>query len=292
MSADRVDKLRGLLARVQRNATLPRPARVVAAAAPAPAEEFVEDEVTIEEPVLMAEPEVIAPEVIEAEVIAPAAEQMDEAPAIEMSGEAEVMEDLELLDGDIVDITDEPPPVAELPPEPEPAFAEEPPASSRRPIAAASMDEALAGAAEQLDLEGREIPLKTPPPESGPQAAPPMQAMGAPAIPRDLGSGDDVDDLLAGDTGMLDVPTAEQLGGTIDLEDTVSGVIEIDTEERRAHEPIAQPRRPTPVPVAPLAPEATARPLVPADSAPAAFSSRQPFKPEDFAQLLDASLSL
>ena len=53
-----------------------------------------------------------------------------------------------------------------------PPSDDEPPASSQRSRIAGTMDEALARAAEQIQLEeGREVPLKTPPPESGPQAA-------------------------------------------------------------------------------------------------------------------------
>ncbi len=118
-----------------------------------------EEEVLIDEPV------------IEAQTV-----DFGSPPAHEVSApvEPEPIEELELLDEEeFVNLTD-----AEM-------EAEEPPASSRRPKAAESMDEALAGAAEQLDMEeGREIPLKTPPPESGPQAAPPPQAHGAAAAPR------------------------------------------------------------------------------------------------------------
>ncbi len=185
------------------------------------------------------------------------------------------IEDLELLDADVVDITDEPPPVAL-------EEAEEPPASSRRPKAAASMSEALAGAADQLDMEGREIPLKTPPPESGPQEAPPVQGLGAPPVPEVFEGGDGVDDLLSADAARVDVPTQEQLGATVDLEES-SGVIEIADE---------RPPPPPPAPPAPIEPEVTARPPVAPDAAPAAFSSRSEPKIESFLDLLDASLGL
>jgi hypothetical protein len=87
------------------------------------------------------------------------------------------------------------------------------------------MDEALAAAAEQLDVE-HEVPIKTPPPESGPQEAPAPTGLSAPSAP-------DVDALLGGE---LDIPTREapaalaapgptpeQLGQTIDLEEGGTG---------------------------------------------------------------------
>jgi hypothetical protein len=282
MSANTIDRLQGLLDRVRRNAALPRPVRAQAAAAVA-AEVATDDAVVMDEPEVeepaFAEPAFAEPEVAEPEVI----EAVGDAPEIEMGGES--IEDLELLDAEIVDITEEPLPVELTMDEPDDAFVDEPPASSRRPKAAASMSEALAGAAEQLDHEGREIPLKTPPPESGPQEAPPMQGFVTPAVPRDLAHLDD--DLLASQPA-LDVPTAEQLGATVDLEESVSGVIEIDVRDR----PPSIPPEPHAVaPPAPITPEATARPAAAPDAAPAAFSGRD-FKPETFFDLLDASLKL
>lgn len=107
------------------------------------------------------------------------------------------------------------------------ASEEEPPVSSSRSKIAGTMDEALARAAEQMEIqEGREVPLKTPPPESGPQAA--MAPMPAPAAP-------DIDELLEADilpvTGMsspASVPTTEQLGQTIDLEEARGPRLELD----------------------------------------------------------------
>lgn len=104
--------------------------------------------------------------------------------------------------------------------------AEQPPASSQRKVAT-SMDEALAAAAEQMDAE-REVPLKTPPPESGPQEAPPVTGFAAPAAP-------DVDSLLGGELDIPTrevasahaVPTAEQLGQTIDLEEARGPSLEL-----------------------------------------------------------------
>ncbi|HEY4105345.1 MAG TPA: hypothetical protein VGM44_15715, partial [Polyangiaceae bacterium] len=103
------------------------------------------------------------------------------------------------------------------------ANEEEPPVSSSRSKVAATMDEALAQAAAQMVLEeGREVPLKTPPPESGPQAAmPPMPAPPAP----------DIDELLEADilpVGANAGPTQEQLGQTIDLEEARGPRLELD----------------------------------------------------------------
>jgi hypothetical protein len=110
----------------------------------------------------------------------------------------------------------------------QPSAIEEPPVSSSRNRIAGTMDEALARAAEQVELqEGREVPLKTPPPESGPQAAMPLPAgIHAPRAP-------DVDELLEADilpAGGVHAaqPTAEQLGQTIDLDETRGPALELD----------------------------------------------------------------
>jgi hypothetical protein len=97
---------------------------------------------------------------------------------------------------------------------------EEPPASSRRPIAA-SMDQALADAAE------RDVPIKTPPPESGPQEA-------------SLPPSPELDDLLnpgAAEQGAVEtgIPTSAQLGNTVSLEEGEPAQLEV------AHLPSDQP---------------------------------------------------
>jgi hypothetical protein len=98
---------------------------------------------------------------------------------------------------------------------------EQPPASSRRPILSDESDDMIAETA--LD-DGREVPVKTPPPESGPQEA---------ALP--LGAAfhegrlPDVDQLEADMLGPPSMgPTAEQLGETIELEPPVGPELEID----------------------------------------------------------------
>ncbi|HEY0464972.1 MAG TPA: hypothetical protein VGC79_12210, partial [Polyangiaceae bacterium] len=124
-----------------------------------------------------------------------------------------------------------------------PPSEDEPPASSSRSKIAGTMDEALARAAEQIELEeGREVPLKTPPPESGPQAAIALPAgIHAPLAP-------DIEELLEADimpsAGVrAAVPTAEQLGQTIDLEEARGPSIELD--HPLAHAPEALEEEPT-----------------------------------------------
>lgn len=143
-----------------------------------------------------------------------------------IEAEAEIIATEELSEADLVELTESQPPAAaasdvdiDFDDEDE---DEQPPASSQRSRVASTMDEALAAAAAQHDAE-HEVPLKTPPPESGPQEAPVV------AMPSSSGS--DVDALLGqeleiptrGDTG----PTAEQLGQTIDLDEARGPSLEL-----------------------------------------------------------------
>lgn len=203
-----IGKLQGLLERVKRNAALPRQAAPpVAAAAPVeavapPADEDVEDVDLLDEDIVdLTADELGAEEIGAAEI---------SAEEIAATG-PELEEDIFFEDEEEI----------------------EPPASSRRPKVAASMDEALAGAAELEMDQGREVPLKTPPPESGRQvAALPPQGLRQPAPPVDFGS--DVDDLLEADisSGTQHAkpagPTPEQLGQTIDLEEGGGASLELD----------------------------------------------------------------
>ena len=115
---------------------------------------------------------------------------------------------------------------------------EEPPAPSSGSRIAGTMDEALARAAAQIEHdEGREVPLQTPPPESGPQEAMalPMR-IHAPALP-------DIEELLEADIlpkGGVNAarPTAEQLGQTIDLEEARGPSLELDRPATFAPEPL------------------------------------------------------
>lgn len=147
------------------------------------------------------------------------------------------------------EVSQPPPPIeagiswaSSIPPRPEtpePAFAEsespaplqaqrpgfdfddieqEPPASSRRAIAS-SMDEALADAA------AREVPLHTPPPESGPQEhviLPKSAALPEPDLDESLPGDAEADQLAVG------LPTSAQLGNTVTLEE--GGAVEFEVE--------------------------------------------------------------
>jgi hypothetical protein len=150
----------------------------------------------------------------------------------------------ELSDDDLLEVTTIPPATAaEAEPAPDLSVDvdlsmddEEPPVSSSRSKVAATIDEALARAAEPD--EEREVPVKTPPPESGPQAAgPPPAGLEAPRLP-------DVDSLEADD--MLGPPsmgpTTEQLGETIELEAPRGPTLEIDVSVSAP--PEREPERP------------------------------------------------
>jgi hypothetical protein len=169
-------------------------------------------------------------------------------PAVEVTvaaieAEAEPVGTEELSEDDLVEVTEGTP----LPPEVTTTSSdvdidfededEQPPASSQRSKVATTMDEALAAAAAQLDVE-HEVPLKTPPPESGPQEAP-VGPLTAPAAP-------DVDALLGSE---LDIPTREvvaqapvgptpeQLGQTIDLEEARGPSLELEEHQVSADLP-------------------------------------------------------
>lgn len=168
-------------------------------------------------------------EVSEVRVAPAPREPAPEVTVAAIEAEAEPIAAEELSEDDLVEVTEGTPPPADVDIDFEDEDEDEqPPASSQRSRVASSMDEALAAAAEQLDVE-REVPLKTPPPESGPQAAPAPTGLAAPPAP-------DVDALLGGE---LDIPTradaalaargptAEQLGQTIDLEDARGPSLEL-----------------------------------------------------------------
>ena len=119
--------------------------------------------------------------------------------------------------------------------------SEEPPASSSRHKVAGTMDEALARAAEQIEHdEDREVPLKTPPPESGPQAAMALPVgIHAPLAP-------DIEELLEADILPVggvhaDLPTTEQLGQTIELEEARGPHLELDSALAAAPQHHEQP---------------------------------------------------
>jgi hypothetical protein len=109
---------------------------------------------------------------------------------------------------------------------------DEAPASSSRFRVSSSLDEALASAAESESDEEREIPVLTPPPESGPQEALPATGFESARLP-------DVDQLEADLDGPPSLgPTAEQLGETIELEAPRGPELEIDVTVVSEGEPI------------------------------------------------------
>lgn len=227
MSAAQIAKLEALLATVKRNAGLPRVtaaqaaeatplgATVSAASGEPRAASAIDtpawDDQTLAaaEAPRRAEPAALVPE--------PVSQVRAAAPPIEDdTSDVDV-----LLADDIVDITEED--VAEVDEAAAGQAAEapsEPPLSSRRLI------NELAPAGE------REAPLKTPPPESGRQVAA-IPAMPAPSTPVVT----EVEDLEA-DLGQpaaaalppprRPMPTLEQLGETVDLEEATGADIEVE----------------------------------------------------------------
>jgi hypothetical protein len=228
-----VGKLESLLAKIRRNAARPRAQRVPGAPPP----------------VIDASP-VMADEIVEEppQVVLPPAAATNEARAISgVVSVPQLTETEELLDDDIVEV--EAAVEAEVPAatgslddiEIDFDDEEKPPASSSRTRVATTMDEALVAAAEQLEMqEGREVPLKTPPPESGPQAAVPLPpGIQAPRAP-------DVADLLEQEVPMqagvsAASPTAEQLGQTIDLDEARGPSLELDVRQAEAAQASSAP---------------------------------------------------
>ena len=269
---DRVARLESLLERIRTNATLPRPSATASPAAPVIAK--APEPKPVSEPSAASAPITQEPATFDREtappqpppfleppplVVQPAAVEppplVTEAPALPTPTPAWAAEPPsavqprpttppeELSDDDLLEVTTLPPaPVEPAPPAElaasapdEAAYEEEeqPPASSRRSKVAETLDEALAGAA-QLDEE-REVPVKTPPPESGPQEALPA-GLEAPGVP-------DVDRLEADLMGPPSMgPTAEQLGETIELDEPVGPQLEIDVAVAAAAPP--EPERP------------------------------------------------
>jgi hypothetical protein len=283
---DKVTFLEGLLERVRRNASQPRrrapvavvevaEAPVAAAAVPAPVPPPPAppppETVKIEEPVrhVVATPPVTDIAVSEPDATVEVVEVLDDAEIVDITIEEEE------------EVAPRPPPVAP-PPAPSSLAAaapsgkatdidfdeddDRPPSSSRRPkLAASSLDEALSGAASQLEDE-HEVPIKTPPPESGPQEAlPPPQVLQQP--PLELDEPGMEAELARSPRG----PAPEQVGNTIELEEPAGPALELDslpaesgpqlgrsTEELEAE---LSPAKPTPLPAASIesepAPELT-----------------------------------
>jgi hypothetical protein len=142
--------------------------------------------------------------------------------AIEAEAEPIVTE--ELSEDDLIEVTEGTPlPASEL----DIDFNDEEdqaPASSQRQVAS-SAAEALAGDAE-VEAE-QEAPLKTPPPESGPQAAPAVVVPAQAAPDVDALLGQELDIPTHGEVAAHAVPTPEQLGQTIDLEEARGPSLEL-----------------------------------------------------------------
>jgi hypothetical protein len=179
-------------------------------------------------------------EVSEVRVTTATREPAPEVTVAAIEAEAEAVGTEELSDDDLVEVTEGSPQPADV----DIDFEDEdehPPASSQRSKVASSMDEALAAAAADQREAEREVPLKTPPPESGPQAAPMPTGLSAPPAP-------DVDSLLGGeldiptraDAGLAaSGPTTEQLGQTIELEEARGPTLELAEHQVAAPPPAA-----------------------------------------------------
>ncbi len=143
---------------------------------------------------------------------------------------------------------------------------DEPPASSQRARVVSDFSSSLDASDEPLLDEGREVPLKTPPPESGQQAA-------APAVVNYATTDDtsEVDQLLEADLPLsagtsvspspFDTveapfrslsapagPTPEQLGQTIDLEEAAGPALELDAPTRPTTQPPSAEELEAPLP--------------------------------------------
>jgi hypothetical protein len=252
----------------------------------------------------------------------------------------DVEEELVLLDDEIVEVSGStlPPPVMAAAPVDvaspdsidfdEDDEEEAKPASSRRPKALESGVDELTDEQASLDDAEHEVPIKTPPPESGPQSATPVPSIGDPGA------------MHAAESALASVnarPTVEQLGQTIDLEESGGPPLELapakepepppppeeleatfDEPERVTEAaPLSEPFPPAPVepPAAPMQPIAIVPPAAPMQpvaeppiaalqpvdvgrpSAPSAavaeyVGAAPEFRPASFLELLDASLAL
>ena len=266
MSTERISRLQGLLERIKKNAVLPkRSAHLVftnatdtrsdvSAGPSVPSSSLAQPHLAQTDVAVQAPLTPIRAVEVESAPVPQAAAGATRIPTIsgmvsplvetetaaKPAPALEVIEELDIDDVDLVDITTEPPPppepssvevahlldveptqppVVSVPPvevrDDELSWSEPPaddsvPDSSPRPRAAAtSLDEALAEAAESESTE----PFKTPPPESGRQ---PTDGIYAATIPGPAA------------TDFMPRPTPEQLGQTLDLEAPTSAELELD----------------------------------------------------------------
>lgn len=323
---ERIVRLEGLLDRVTKNATRPRAPRALATPSAAPVV------AALPEPVVEATPapapvapspspvEAAPPPPSAAPAPPPLAEVAQQSssvppwkpePGSTVQARPSSMPPEELSEDDLIDVTTVPPPQPAAAAASEAAQGEEveePPASSSRSKVAESLDQAIASAAAQAD-DG-EVPIHTPPPESGPQEAVLPAGIEAPRAP-------DIADLEPALERAASLgPTPEQLGATIELQGSETPDIEIEVGGLPEPEPamerppeeleVTLPRaempsgtydlgEAEPAPVISAAevgvPEITLRPAI--EAAEITHVVRVSEKaPEHFSELLDATLAL
>jgi hypothetical protein len=180
-------------------------------------------------------------EVSEVRVTTATREPEAEVTVAAIAAEAEPIGTEELSEDDLVEVTEGTPQPAGTDVDIDFEDEEQPPASSKRSRVASSMDEALAAAARH-EAE-REVPIKTPPPESGPQEAPPPMGLAAPAVP-DVHAllGDELDIPTRSEVAVAAAPgpTTEQLGQTIELEEARGPSLELaEQQAANASAPVA-----------------------------------------------------
>lgn len=241
----RIAALNELLERVRRNARKPRlrgapSVEDVALPAQARAPDLDDDEVDLD-----TEP---PPAATAAASVARAEREEPDAAVrsgvIPLEDGLELDGDVELESGELIDVTDLSPEEvatieAEVAEEAESALTDLPddealvPSSSRRP----KLPEQTKLTASTADLQqDREVPLHTPPPESGRQITAPVQIPAQGAPPRDLLQvGEEISPRPLGPG-----PTPEQLGETIDLDEPLGGDLELQASEAPTPPP---PRR-------------------------------------------------
>ena len=326
---ERIVRLEGLLARVAKNAAQPRAARAAKTlmSAPDSAPSVVAPvPVTLAKAPAPVEPASPAPPPVVPSPVAPpptasSAPPWKPEPASTVQARPSSIPPEELSEDDLVEVTTVPPaPQTVASASPSTDAEEEPPSSSRRSKVAESLDQAIATAAAQSDE--REVPIHTPPPESGPQEAVLPVGIEAPRAPE---FGDDLDAELPPRPASLG-PTPEQLGETIELESSEGPEIEIEVAGLPGPEPererpveelevtlpraempsgtydvaVSMPAEAAPIQASAAAalpvsgqqgPEITARPELHGSEVARVVRVNEK-APEDFKELLDASLAL
>ena len=257
MTDTRLQRLEALLARVRRRTAEARGAAASSPPAASTPDSQTEDAVTIPPPVSRQAPLPPArslpvqapesgwpeaPEQVADVMVARRVSDIAELEVVENEpAEALGEEDLLEIPSDMLESI----PPGAVSEEAEEEAEEEPPASSKRPKVA-HLDE-LEAASEALSAdEAREVPIKTPPPESGPQASPPASLAAPP--PPDVAHLLDQEisppaaaaeqfnapfDSLEQPFGTrppppASGPTVEQLGQTIELEEGAGPELELD----------------------------------------------------------------